>query len=271
MQNPEDIRDIAVGIDKVFVLYAKRSQFVGGSPSRFTFSPQQIKIFNHDGSESGSFTIETNIPDSDTYQILAHAISATDTNVYIGFSRWWDYIDGVRSHVQFGSANTLWAYSLTGERKEEDDITLPLSFGGSLPYFGILSLDWDATNDKLWALIEQKTRAQRGAALITGSTRKLGTIDIDSVVDVTWSAIPQQTMLRGQTLDLNLFISHSTNIIFGEDYRPVSWLTLSNGILSVASTGVPSGLTNLIIPLVGIGRSDPAFTTLQTHLSLIHI
>ena len=238
-------------------MYDTPSGLPGATPT------QHIKIFNTNGSESGEFEIDTSRRSNlQTYQILARAITVTIDRVYIGFDRWHFHSPDGIARSQWANANVLWAYTLEGERVEDDDIDLP-NWRGARDAYGIIGLDWDSTNDQLWVLVNQKEDAS-GANFESGvSTLKFATVGLGSVLNSFWSAIPAQTMMSGDTLDLNVFTTNTTNIQFGEDYNPVPWITLNAGIITIATSGVPQGATNVRIPLLAIGRNDPAFTNLN--------
>ena len=223
------------------------------------FATQRVLIFNLNGSFSSSFTIETDIFQSEGYAISARAITATNDRIYIGFDLYAS--SQMNPSGRYGDANKLWAYSLTGERIDNDDIDLPVTFRGNENAFGILSLDYDSDNNQLWALVHQKD----SPSIIDPAEgdRRLATITLAQQFDTVWTYIPKQTMNIGDKFDLNAFAAHADHIVFAEGYSAVPWLTLGNGIISIASTGVPAGKTDMIIPLVAIGRGNPSFITLN--------
>ena len=163
----------------------------------------------------------------------------------------------------YTNGDTLWSYSLSGIRTPEDDVVIDAinNFSGNQNNFGIISLDWDSTNDQLYGLVHQKRSAAE--IRIDRGEKKLATIGLDLINNVTWSTIPDQYVMRGGSLDLKPFALNGSSIIFGEGYTPIDWLTLNNGILSISDTGVPAGVTSLSIPLIGIGRGNPSFTILR--------
>ena len=156
----------------------------------------------------------------------------------------------------WGDGDIIYAYTHTGERVPEDDILLPQTFRGRSSHFGIRSLDWDPSNDQLWAIVNQGTFG------LESRPKRIATIPLLGTKKVTWAAIPDQYVVAGETLDLSNFASNQDTILFGENHSPIPWLSLnSDGNLTIASSGVPSGITSLTTSLIAIGENKPAFTT----------
>ena len=231
----EAVFDISVGTSKIYVLHTS-----AGSVANST-----VSIYNLDGTPDSSFTIDVTTPGTPEYLGYPYAIAATANILYVA----WNYLG-------FGSGSKLYAYSLTGDRMPRDDIDLGDLRGGTGVTYGITGLDWNETTNTLWMVVNRHNAA-----------RHIATLDLSPAVNALWSTIAAQTLIAGDTFDTKPFASGITRIAFGVGYVPPPWLTLNDGVLTVASTNLPDDSETTTISLVGIGSGTPDFIMFPLTLS----
>ena len=240
------ILDIAVGNNQVFVLH---------SSGTFDQPRYTVDIFSLTGERGFTFDIPVIDITSEFYLSEPRAIVATKNFVYIGFKSF-------RSGIDPGtvvSGAKLAAWSLDGTRTEKEDIYLG-DLSGSQTRYGIQSADWDETNERFFLLLD------RDRVIQTENNRYLATLPFPQPVDAAFGTISPQTLEAGNTFDINPYTGGISSIIEGIGNELPSWLSLSNGIITAASSGLPSTNQTANVSLIGIGTGEPAFVNFDVHL-----
>ena len=238
----QSIKEIAVGLDKIFVMFTQG----------FLPTEASVNIYDLNGNETGSFSIPLNDSNEMTYRTEPRGLVATDERLFLGIYGW--------ANDQALRPARILAYSFDGEREEDNDIILPTSLFPNNRDTKIASLDWDATNNKIWSLYYE----DRGATLFG----KLFSVDLQREVNASWEALPDLTLKPGESINLNNYTTNTTSIQFSEGYERVDWLSLSNGVLSIASSGLPSVSPTIRIPLIAIGSNRPSFTRVNLTVNI---
>ena len=101
--------------------------------------------------------------------------------------------------------------------------------------------------------------AQRIRKLDNVQEQWLGHFDLDLPIDTDWSSIPPQTLRAGESIDLKRWAGDISRINFAPGVSAPSYITLSNGIISVASSGLPSTNATTRLSFIGIGSGEPAY------------
>ena len=209
------IRDLAVGGNRIFALT---------SDGTFESPSYQIQIYDLNGEEIRSVTVDTTTQNTKELFAVPSAIAATSRFLYLAFRTFRNPLDGTIT-----VADELQAYTLDGVREPSEDVKIA-DFMGVANRFSIISMDWDETRQRMWLIVDQiriaTDEAQRFFAYLPMPQR----------IDAAWSAIEPQTMRAGESLDLKPYAGDITQILFAPQATIPSWVTLSNGVMSIAST-----------------------------------
>ena len=239
------IRDLAVGGNRIFALT---------SDGTFESPSYEIHIFDLLGNDIRSITVDTTTQNTKELFAVPSAIAATSRFLYLAFRTFRNPLDGTIT-----VADELQAYTLEGDREPSEDVKIA-DFMGVANRFSIISMDWDETRQRMWLIVDQIRIATDEAQ------RHFAYLPMPQRIDAAWSAIEPQTMRAGESLDLKPYAGDITQILFAPQSTVPSWVTLSNGVMSIASTGLPSTNTEALMSFVGISSGKPAFVSFDLTL-----
>ena len=239
------IRDLAVGGNRIFALT---------SDGTFESPSYEIHIFDLLGNDIRSITVDTTTQNTKELFGVPNAIAATSRFLYLAFRTFRNPLDGTIT-----VADELQAYTLEGDREPSEDVKIA-DFMGVANRFSIISMDWDETRQRMWLIVDQIRIATDEAQ------RHFAYLPMPQRIDAAWSAIEPQTMRAGESLDLKPYAGDITQILFAPQSTVPDWVTLSNGVMSIASTGLPSTNTEALMSFVGISSGKPAFVSFDLTL-----
>ncbi len=242
------ILDLAVSNDQIFALS------YSGSTGSDDLPRYEINIYRLDGTNRGSISIDLETAGTEFYNAVPSCIVATQNYLYLGFTSLRSLVD---ASVQSGS--TLFAYTLDGVREPKEDILLG-DLSGSQTRYGITSADWDETNDRFFLLVD------RNRVIQNVNYPWLATLTAEQPVDAAWSTIAPVTLEAGDTFDVKPYAGSIDSIYWGIGADIPEWLSLNNGVITVASSGLPSTNTTTNVSLLGIGSGNPAYVNFDLNL-----
>ena len=241
-----EVLDLAIGVNRIYAL---------SSSGSFEAPAYSIDIYDLNGDSISRTDVDVNTQGLDTYGSVPASLMVTSNYLYLGFASLRSMTDAAPL-----SGDSLFAYTLDGDRNPNEDIGLT-DISGTAARYGIKSMDWDETNQRIWMLVD------RGRVESDVNYGYLATLSLPLPVDCEWATIEPQTLRAGATFDLKDYASDITRIIYAPGIAQPSWVSLNNnGVVSIASTGLPSTNTTARVSFIGIGSGNPAYISFDINL-----
>ena len=242
------VQGIAVGSNRIYLLVS------GGSVSEPNYDLQIYDLF---GQLVTSISVDTNTENRKEFGAVPISLGVTSRFLYLGFASFEDPLTGLTV-----TAPDLYAYTLDGERWPAEDIKLNIGQGAGQQdwYYGVISMDWNETDSRMWMIV------RRVRKLDAVTEQWFGYFDLSYPVEPKWSAIPPQTLQAGDTLDLKEFAGNISTINFAAGVPVPSWVSLSNGVLTIATSSLPATNTTERLSFIGIGTGRPAYVSFELRL-----
>ena len=240
------VEAIAVGTNRIYLLVS------GGS---FENPQYDIQIYDLSGELVRTLNVDVSVENTREFGAIPAALAATPRFLYLGFESFRDPLRGRTT-----GAPWLNAYTLEGDRLQGEDIHLTFPENGGNSYYGVRSMDFDESAGRMWMIVR---RASYADAM---TNQWFGHFDLSYPIDAGWSAIRPQTLRAGDTFDLKPYGSEMSRILFAPQESTPSWVSLNNGVITVATSGLPTTNTTARLAFLGIGSGRPAYVSFELTL-----